>query len=108
MTYIRLRLIMIDIGDPKPKLKWWSNSKRLMEMIEGVSSAKFSTYQLLSKNQQLITKTTSILDIVSLQREDHHSEVKCIAMNTNLTKPLEKSFRINLMRKLVAFVSTFY
>lgn len=91
---------MIDIGDPKPKLKWWSNSKRLMKMIEGVSSAKFSTYQLLSKNQHRIPKTTSILDIVSLQREDHLSEVKCIATNTNLTKSLEKSFRINLMRKL--------
>ena len=79
-----------------------------MKIIEGGSSAKFSTYQVLSKNQHRILKTTSILDITSLEREDNLSEVKCIATNTNLTKPRETSFRINLFRKFLKFISADY
>lgn len=71
-----------------------------MKIIEGVNSAKFSTYQLLSQNQRHVTKTTSVLYIQALEGEDHHAEVKCIATNTNLTKSQpEKSFRINLLRR---------
>ena len=86
-------------GNPKPRLKWWSSSQRLMKIIKGVNSAKFSTHQLLRNNQRQVSKTTSVLHIKYLEREDHNAEVKCIAVNTNLTKPPEKSFRINLVRK---------
>ena len=71
-----------------------------MKIIKGVNSAKFSTHQLLRNNQrEQVSKTTSVLHIKYLEREDHNAEVKCIAVNTNLTKPSEKSFRINLVRK---------
>ena len=80
-------------------MKWWSSSQRLMKIIKGVNSAKFSTHQLLRNNQRQVSKTTSVLHIKYLEREDHNAEVKCIAVNTNLTKPPEKSFRINLVRK---------
>ena len=80
-------------------MKWWSSSQRLMKIIKGVNSAKFSTYQLLRNNQREVSKTTSLLHIKYLEREDHNAEVKCIAVNTNLTKPPEKSLRINLVRK---------
>ena len=75
-----------------------------MKIIEGENSAKYSTYQLLSQNQHYIPKTTSVLKIPALEGEDHHSEVKCIATNTNLTKPPEKSFRINLLSKFIFFI----
>ena len=71
-----------------------------MKIIKGVNSAKFSTHQLLRNNQrEQVSKTTSVLHIKYLEREDHNAEVKCIAVNTNLTKPPEKSLRINLVRK---------
>ena len=68
-------------------------------MIQGSNSAKFSTHQLVNRKQNVISKTSSTLKIASLERNDHHSEIKCIALNTNLTQPPEKSFRINLLRK---------
>ena len=88
-------------------MKWWSSSKRLMKIIKGVNSAKFSTHQLLRNNQRQVSKTTSVLHIKYLEREDHNAEVKCIAVNTNLTKPSEKSFRINLVRKYDYLVQIF-
>ena len=78
-----------------------------MKIIKGVNSAKFSTHQLLRNNQRQVSKTTSVLHIKYLEREDHNAEVKCIAVNTNLTKPPEKSFRINLVRKYDYLVQIF-
>ena len=71
-----------------------------MKIIQKSNSAQFSTRQLVNRKQTIVSKTRSTLTIPSLERGDHHSEIKCVAVNTNLTRPPEKSFRINLLRKL--------
>ena len=65
------------------------------------AKATFSAFPVLKTDQKRMPKTTSILEIKSLQREDHLSKVKCIATNTNLTKAPENSFKINLICKLL-------
>ena len=87
-------------GVPKPKLKWWSDSKRLSKMIKN-AKATLSAYPVVKTDQKRMPKTTSVLEIKSLQREDHLAKVGCIATNTNLTKPPENSFKINLICKLL-------
>ena len=98
---IDFEIIVTFLGNPKPILKWSSSSKRLMKIIQTSNTAKFSSHQLVNRKQSLVSKTSSTLKIESLERGDHHSEIKCVAVNTNLTRPPEKSIRINLLRKLI-------
>ena len=97
-------IISLLLGNPKPILKWSSSSKRLMKIIQTSNTAKFSSHQLVNRKQSLVSKTSSTLKIESLERGDHHSEIRCEAVNTNLTRPPEKSIRINLLRKLIYFI----
>ena len=98
---INFEIIVTFLGNPKPILKWSSSSKRLMKIIQTSNTVKFSSHQLVNRKQNLVSKTSSTLKIESLERGDHHSEIKCAAINTNLTRPPEKSIRINLLRKLI-------
>ena len=75
-----------------------------MKIIQTSNTAKFLTHQLVNRKQSLVSKTSSTLKIESLERGDHHSEIKCEAVNTNLTRSPEKSIRINLLRKLIGFI----
>ena len=64
-----------------------------MKIIQTSNTVKFSSHQLVNRKQNLVSKTTSTLKIESLERGDHHSEIRCAAINTNLTRPPEKSNR---------------
>lgn len=75
-----------------------------MKIIQTSNTVKSSSHQLVNRKQNLVSKISSTLKIESLERGDHHSEIRCAAINTNLTRPPEKSIRINLLRKLIYFI----